>query len=73
MVIHLPAGIYRDHLSPLGLPRWLSAMQETQADPSSIPGSGRSPGEGHPNIPAWRIPWAEEPGGLQSMGWQSQT
>ena len=30
---------------------------------SSIPGSGRSPGEGHGNplsIPAWRIPWTEE-------------
>ena len=24
----------------------------------------------HPSILAWRIPWAEEPGGLQSMGWQ---
>ena len=22
----------------------------------------------HSNILAWRIPWAEEPGGLQSMG-----
>ena len=22
---------------------------------------------------AWRIPWTEEPGGLQSMGSQSQT
>ena len=22
----------------------------------------------HPGIPAWRIPWTEEPGGLQSMG-----
>ena len=21
----------------------------------------------HSNIPAWRIPWTEEPGGLQSM------
>ena len=21
----------------------------------------------HSSIPAWRIPWAEEPGGLQSM------
>ena len=76
--------------------------------PSSIPGSGRSPGEGiaqcswaslvaqmvknppamqetwvqsmdwegplkgetatHSRILAWRIPWTEEPGGLQSMG-----
>ena len=27
----------------------------------------------HSSILAWRIPWTEEPGGLQSMGWQSQT
>ena len=27
----------------------------------------------HTSILAWRIPWTEEPGGLQSMGWQSQT
>ena len=24
----------------------------------------------HSSIPAWRIPWTEEPGGLQSMGSQ---
>ena len=24
----------------------------------------------HSSILAWRIPWMEEPGGLQSMGWQ---
>ena len=24
----------------------------------------------HSNILAWRIPWTEEPGGLQSMGFQ---
>ena len=24
----------------------------------------------HSNILAWEIPWTEEPGGLQSMGWQ---
>jgi len=38
-----------------------------------IPGSGRSPGKGmatHSSILAWRIPWTEEPGGLQSMGSQ---
>ena len=22
----------------------------------------------HCSVPAWRIPWTEEPGGLQSMG-----
>ena len=24
----------------------------------------------HSSILAWRSPWTEEPGGLQSMGWQ---
>ena len=27
----------------------------------------------HSSIVAWRIPWTEEPGGLQSIGLQSQT
>ena len=27
----------------------------------------------HSSILAWKIPWMEEPGGLQSMGSQSQT
>ena len=27
----------------------------------------------YPSILAWRIPWTEEPGGLQSMGSQSWT
>ena len=27
----------------------------------------------HSSILAWRIPWTEEPGGLQSMGLQTQT
>ena len=26
----------------------------------------------HSNIPAWEIPWTEEPGGMHSMGSQSQ-
>ena len=42
-------------------------------DLGSIPGSGRSPGEGngnHSTILAWKIPWTEEPGGLQFMGSQ---
>ena len=40
-------------------------------DAGSIPESGRSPGGGHghpSSVLAWRIPWTEEPGGLQSMG-----
>ena len=27
----------------------------------------------HSSIIAWKIPWTEEPGGLQSMGLQSDT
>ena len=27
----------------------------------------------HSSILAWKMPWTEEPGGLQSMGSQSQT
>ena len=27
----------------------------------------------HPGILAWRIPWTEEPGALQSMGSQNRT
>ena len=42
-------------------------------DAGSIPGPGRSPGEGNgPSIPAWETPWTEEPGGLQSVGSHSQ-
>ena len=27
----------------------------------------------HSSIVAWKIPWMEDPGGLQSMEWQSRT
>ena len=27
----------------------------------------------HPSVLAWRIPWMEEPGGLQSTGSESDT
>ena len=40
-------------------------------DPGSIPGSGRSPGEGNGNPLQYyclKIPWTEEPGRLQSVG-----
>ena len=42
-------------------------------DLGSIPGSGRSLKKEmatHSSILAWRIPWTEKPGGLQSMGTQ---
>ena len=40
-------------------------------DMGSVPGLGRSRGEGNGNplqYTCWRIPWKEEPGRLQSMG-----
>ena len=49
----------------------LPANAADARDAGSIPGSGRSHGEGsgspHSSILAWEIPWTEEPGGLQSM------
>ena len=60
------------------LPRWLvvknmPADAGDVKDTSSVPGSERSPGGGNGNplqYLAWRIPWTEEPSGLQSMGSQ---
>ena len=59
------------------LPRCLSGKKKSTCnagdtgDMDSVPGSGKFPGGGHSNrssMLAWRIPWTEEPGGLQSMG-----
>ena len=57
------------------LPRCLSGKLPANAvDVDSIPVSGRSPGKEmapHSSILAWRIPWTQEPGGIQPM--MSQT
>ena len=63
------------------LPWWLSSKESAcntgdAGDSDSIPGSVRSPGGGHGNplqYSCWKMPWTEEPGGLQSTGSQSQT
>ena len=56
-----------------GLPRWLSVKNP----PANVEMQVRSLGQEDPleegmatgsSIPAWRISWIEEPGGLQSMG-----
>ena len=59
-----------------GLPQWLSSkkkkslpMQETQKMHVRSPGQEDPPEKEmatHSSILAWKIPWAEEPGGLQS-------
>ena len=49
----------------------LPAMQEAQVQ-SLGRGDPLEKGTAtHSSILAWRIPWTEEPGGLQSMGSQS--
>ena len=48
----------------------LPANAGDASDQDLIPTSRRSPGVGNGNplsILAWKIPWTEEPGGLQSM------
>ena len=48
-------------------------LSANAGDVSSIPELGRSPEEGvitHSSVLAWRIPWTEEPAGLQSTGSQ---
>ena len=54
----------------------LPAMRETQETQVGSLG-GEDPLEEitatHSSILAWRIPWTEEPGGLQSIGSQNQT
>ena len=49
------------------------ASAGASGDAGLIPESGRSLEKEmatHSNILAWRIPWPEEPGRLQSMAWQ---
>ena len=59
----------------IGFPRWLrwERIHMQCRRPRFNPWSRRSTGVGHGNplqYLAWRIPWTEEPGGLQSVGLQ---
>ena len=48
----------------------LPAMQETQVRSQGQEDSLEKGMATHSNILTWRIPWTEEPGGIQSMGSQ---
>ena len=48
----------------------LPAMQETQVQSLGQEDPLEKGMATHSNILAWRILWTEEPGGLQSVGWQ---
>ena len=59
----------------IGLPWWVSGKESTCqiGDIGLIPGLGRSPEKEVAtlsSILAWKIPWIEQPGRLQSMGSQ---
>ena len=51
----------------------LPAMQETQIPSLGWEGPQEMGMHTHAGILAWRLPWAQEPGRLQSMGPQSRT
>ena len=51
----------------------LPAMRETWVRPLVWEDPLEEGMAAHSSILAWRIPWTEEPGGLQSVGLQSQT
>ena len=56
---------------------WLPVGLDGKESACSVGDLGSIPGSGHPlekgmatysSVLAWRVPWTEEPGGLQSMG-----
>ena len=70
-------GIFSCSRQDLGLPGGSSLVVKNL--PANAGDSGLTPGSGdalekgmatHSSILAWRIPWTEEPGGLQSTGLQ---
>ena len=61
---HLRASLVAQRL------KRLPPMRETQARSLSQEDLLEKGMATHSSIPAWRIPWAEEPGGLQSIGLQ---
>ena len=66
---NLPHGYFTVWIFPGGA---MVKNSPVNAGMSSIPELRRSPGVGNGNssILAWKIPWIEESGRLQSMGFQ---
>ena len=48
----------------------LSAMRETRVQPLGLDNPLEKVMATHSSTHAWKIPWMEKPGGLQSMGSQ---
>ena len=69
MISHCSFDLHFSNNFPSGSDGKASACNA--GDPGLIPGSGRSLEKEmatHSSILAWRIPWTEEPGRLQSTG-----
>ena len=67
--------ILKECLVSMGFPAGLDSKESAcnVGDLGSIPGQEDPLEKGmatHSSVLAWRIPWTEEPGGLQSMGLQ---
>ena len=73
--LHLRISVVSDKGPPYwfhGLPRWLSGKESAWQE-TLVPTLGQEdPLEkemaAHSSLLAWKIPWTEEPGKLQSMG-----
>ena len=63
-------AIYLCYRSVAQMVKHLPAMQETWVQSLSWEDPLEKGMATHSSIPAWKIPWTEEPGGLQSMGSQ---
>ena len=48
----------------------LAAMQETRGQSLGWENTLEKEIATHSSILVWRIPWTDDPGGLQSIGWQ---
>ena len=66
----ISATLYVTWGFPSGLVVKNSAMQETQVQSLGWEDSSEEGMATHSSILAWRIPWTEGPGGLESIGSQ---
>ena len=71
--IAITASSFKHNKRHIGLPRWLSGKDSACNEGTWVQSLGQEDPleEGmatHSSVLAWRFPWAEEPGGLQSMG-----
>ena len=75
LYLHTSSPRYKWVLTARGFPGGSGGKESAYnaKDPGSKPRSGRSLEKemaAHSSILVWRIPWTEEPGGLQAMGLQ---